>query len=799
MILTEKTKQKLYKLLINEGVETKNMKAAKHYLYEKLGYSEQQAMQCIGKIKTDIPNSKLGKCKFMLAMVRMFQEGEFNEGQIIMNVNKSLKYAASDAHINEYDQNLNGLTAEQFIQRFATIAQNALEQDKKDVSSLQYDEQNSQYQIVKINSYEEAEEYAWYVDWCVTHDVEMYNSYTNCGECIFYFCLRDDYEDIEEIQGENCPLDDYGLSMIAVSIHPDGSCNTITCRWNHSNGGNDSIMTPKQLSQIINRNFYQTFKPLTPEEIKQNFQNKLYQIKEEIEEQLEYNNDLEDICEIYACDEDEGNTDNRKIYVYKSDSGGSVVLDEEGNLLIEEIFSYVGIRRGDILTVEKGNKSNFINIDGKYISDTWFDDVDNEFDWGFSRVIKGKKMNIIDKNGQPIIPEWVQCITDSYYNSLQGTGIVEVINGKNINFFNINTRKYIFQNPIQDFHSFRYGDNMFIGDDGYMHYEANTLYFIKFINQDFYQLFELKTGQLIAPFKFEQIYLNSHNEAQVKFAGNEQAYIIKENGDLYTKTRVKNGGYNYQLIQKNPFNQQTNENKQKRKIICITKRQEKLLKENLNQKFSTNFLKNNKWKNGTELINYCENCNLLCIGEGASRKVFQIDDEHIIKIEKDKRFGTEQQNTQEINAFNQCDEQMKNFVPLIFDYDKNNKQPMWIIAEQVLPASYTDFQKILGIDFGSYTSSADITQMKQELKDYSKYKGKQTTKFSLNLMDFLEAYGENDIELYFNQIKTNPWLKELYTLLQNNIVCYWELEKIDNWGLVKRNGQPKLIILDIGI
>lgn len=36
-------------------------------------------------------------------------------------------------------------------------------------------------------------------------------------------------------------------------------------------------------------------------------------------------------------------------------------------------------------------------------------------------------------------------------------------------------------------------------------------------------------------------------------------------------------------------------------------------------------------------------------------------------------------------------------------------------------------------------------------------------------------------------------------LLSHDFVSYWELENINNWGLVKRNGEPKLIVLDIGI
>ena len=54
--------------------------------------------------------------------------------------------------------------------------------------------------------------------------------------------------------------------MIAVSVNEDGSLNTCTCRWNHSNGGNDNIMTTQQISQLLGVNFYQTFLPVTEEE-----------------------------------------------------------------------------------------------------------------------------------------------------------------------------------------------------------------------------------------------------------------------------------------------------------------------------------------------------------------------------------------------------------------------------------------------------------------------------------------------------------------------------------------------------
>lgn len=221
------------------------------------------------------------------------------------------------------------------------------------------------------------------------------------------------------------------------------------------------------------------------------------------------------------------------------------------------------------------------------------------------------------------------------------------------------------------------------------------------------------------------------------------------------------------------------------------------LLDNVGQTFSVNTLKTMGWNSGYELIQYCEHCNMLCLGEGANRKVYQIDDQHVLKIEKYKT--NQSQNEREVNTFMDCNQQERKFLPYIYDWDKINIRPLWIISEQVLTATYADFQKLLGIDFGSYTSSADITQMKQDMETYSKYPGKTINKFSFNLMDFLEAYGDNDLSEYDYDIKKNKWLQGLIKILDNGVVNYWELEIIENWGIVHRNGKTQLVILDIGI
>ena len=49
--------------------------------------------------------------------------------------------------------------------------------------------------------------------------------------------------------------------MIAVSVCPNGSLNSATCRWNHDYGATDSQFDTIELSKLIQKNFFRVFKP----------------------------------------------------------------------------------------------------------------------------------------------------------------------------------------------------------------------------------------------------------------------------------------------------------------------------------------------------------------------------------------------------------------------------------------------------------------------------------------------------------------------------------------------------------
>ena len=342
--------------ILTEGRQAKNRNAAKNYIMQQFGYSESDAMKFIGQLKVKIPSVRLQQEKFLLGVARLFIDGELSVDDYFKctNFNQTLKLIASDAHVNEYDNNLNGMSADELINRFADVRVGELSKRKELMGGKQY-HQNREYTIVPINSYEEATKYAKYNEWCVTYSEDMFDDKTSNGAGRFYFCLQNGFENVPKKVGPNAPLDEYGLSMIAVSITMEGEPNSITCRWNHDNGGSDSVMDDEQLSELLGVNFYNVFKPYTREELH---------------------------------------------------AKGVILFDEvqpmlDNGVSPKDIFEFVGGFNDGYAKVNLNRKWNFINRNNKLLSDTWFDWVDFFYN-GYARAKVGDKLFKIYKNGQRV-------------------------------------------------------------------------------------------------------------------------------------------------------------------------------------------------------------------------------------------------------------------------------------------------------------------------------------------------------------------------------------------------------------
>ena len=386
--------------ILTEGRQTKNRNAAKNYIMKQLGYSESDAMQFIGQLKVKIPSVRLQQEKFLLGVARLFIDGDLriNDDFKCTNFNQTLKLIASDAHVNEYDNNLNGMSADDLINRFAEVRVGELSKRKELMGGKQY-RKNNNYTIVPINSYEEATKYAKYNDWCVTYSEDMFDDKTCNGAGRFYFCLRNGFENVPKKVGPNAPLDEYGLSMIAVSITMEGEPNSITCRWNHDNGGSDNVMDDEQLSDLLGVNFYKVFKPYTREELHA----KGVILFDEVQPMLDNGVSPTDIFEFFGYFNDD--------YARVRLNNKCNFINRNNKLLSDTWYDTVYDFSNGYACVILGDKYNFINTGGKLLSDTWYDSVCDFYN-GYAKVNLNGKWNYIDTNGKLISDMWFDGVYD---------------------------------------------------------------------------------------------------------------------------------------------------------------------------------------------------------------------------------------------------------------------------------------------------------------------------------------------------------------------------------------------------
>ena len=401
--------------LITENAKNNNMKSARRYLEEKLGWDNEQIMDFFGKMQHDIPNVRMNNCKYFLGVTRMIMEKQLTDGESIMKLNSILKYINNDESLNSsFDRNLNGLTFEKLSEQTTEGMEQAYKSERERLGSTDFGERNTSYNIVKINDFEEASEYSKFTSWCVTHDDEAFDSYTNNGICVFYFCLKDGFESIPEKIGENCPLDEYGLSMLAVCVDENGECNSITCRWNDNNGGNGNIMSTEELSRLLGVNFYEVFKPSTV-------------FKEKLEKALS----LAEKGDFSGFDNIDNFDKNGLAKVELNNKWN--FIDTNGNLLSKQWFDYISYFENGFAKVMLNNKYNFIDVNCNLLSKQWFYIVYDFNEYGISKVKLNNKCNFIDTNGNLLSQQWF----DNVYN-FNEYGISIVVLNKKCNLIDTN-------------------------------------------------------------------------------------------------------------------------------------------------------------------------------------------------------------------------------------------------------------------------------------------------------------------------------------------------------------------------
>ena len=403
---------------LNESQESESIKGATRLYMERTGKSKEEADKFVRiDLRASFPplrDKKIGK--FILGVTRMYLDRQLSDATTIANLNTTLKYVGDPTHINEYDRNLNGMSAQDLIDRFAPARMQDMEKDKAELGKAQYTAKN-EYKVVRIDSFEQAEQYGKYNDWCLAQpDGEnMYDSYTSEGVNQLYIILRDGFENEPRKTEPNTPYDSYGLSMMTVIVDPYGQMTQSTTRWNHKNGSNDSAFTPKSMSEVIGRNFYEVFRPNT--KFKDGLENALGRLR--------YGEDPRYIFEYYGRESD-------GMRLVKLMGKWNYLTKDNQFLMTQWVDEAGNFREGFGCVIVNGKGSNFINTKGEIISKTWFNDAE-DFHEGFATIeVKGKGWNFINTKGEYLSNIWF----DDAYDFHEGFAIVKS-DGK-YNFINTN-------------------------------------------------------------------------------------------------------------------------------------------------------------------------------------------------------------------------------------------------------------------------------------------------------------------------------------------------------------------------
>ena len=211
--------------------------------------------------------------------------------------------------------------------------------------------------------------------------------------------------------------------------------------------------------------------------------------------------------------------------------------------------------------------------------------------------------------------------------------------------------------------------------------------------------------------------------------------------------------------------------------IIVTESQYKRLFEGAMETFSLQRL--SSITNFKDRLTYCKQELGPSIGGGSSRVVFQIDDEKVLKLAKNRK-GLAQNEAEGRPDYVKDEYSM---FPEKFEHDENYT---WIISEYVLPAKEKDFQQVLGMTSDEFFN------------------------IIYNIWYAHNGYGTKFDYWHYRKIED---MSKIWELTENYDSIFYELNdflgsydyimigdllRIANWGMTIRNGEPYMVVLDSG-
>ena len=200
----------------------------------------------------------------------------------------------------------------------------------------------------------------------------------------------------------------------------------------------------------------------------------------------------------------------------------------------------------------------------------------------------------------------------------------------------------------------------------------------------------------------------------------------------------------------------------------------KLIESYLEEEYPTNFdlTEFSKLNSFNKRIQYCQE-RLKRISSGSSRIVYMVDDTKVLKIAKNQKGLA--QNEIEASYSNYYD--LKEITAQVFAYDQKD---LWIEMELARKVTPKNFLQVIGFSF------EDFCRLINE--DY----------YSINPSARGPRLRPVSPELKAEMVE-NEFVHEILNFMRGYDIPVGDLMKLNSYGLVKRNGQDDIVMIDYGL
>lgn len=229
---------KIFKILDGRETDARH-KAIKMLVRE--GLSVDKAREFIAYLHKIFPNLKGSLRMFYPGIVRFIlnDEIDLDDNKSISQFNTVLKILSNHPAYDFYDKNFNGVSLK------------SLKESLNLTEDINHKPDKIEYTVVPIPSYNQAKSWLAYApNWCILQNKETFDDHTIDGVNKFFFLVRSDYKDVKPSAGEDYPYDDYGYSLIAISVDPDGNLASSTSRWNYDDY-HDNYLNKTEVENLI--------------------------------------------------------------------------------------------------------------------------------------------------------------------------------------------------------------------------------------------------------------------------------------------------------------------------------------------------------------------------------------------------------------------------------------------------------------------------------------------------------------------------------------------------------------------